>query len=155
MARAVKPVPDGYRSITPYLSLKGAADAIEFYKKAFGATEEMRIAQPDGRVGHTELLIGDSRIMLADEFPEMDFRSPAAFGGTPVHIHLYVPDVDATFSRAVAAGARVLRPVEDKFYGDRSGTLADPWGHVWHVATHVEDLSKEEIGRRAAAQHHG
>lgn len=155
MARAVKPIPDGYRSITPYLSLKGAADAIEFYKKAFGATEEMRLAQPDGRVGHAELLIGDSRIMLADEFPEMDFRSPAAFGGTPVHIHLYVPDVDATFSRAVAAGARVLRPVEDKFYGDRSGTLADPWGHVWHVATHVEDLSPEEIGRRAAAQQHG
>jgi len=155
MTRAAKPIPDGYRSITPYLSLKGAADAIEFYKKAFGATELMRIAQPDGRVGHTELQIGDSRIMMADEFPEMDFKSPAAFGGTPVHIHLYVPDVDATVGRAVAAGARVLRPVQDQFYGDRSGTLADPWGHVWHVATHVEDLSPEEIGRRAAAQHPG
>jgi PhnB protein len=155
MAAKVKSIPDGYHTLTPYLSIQGASDAIEFYKKAFGATEVMRMPQPDGRIGHAELQIGDSRLMLADEFPEMDFRSPRAFGGSPVHLHLYVEDVDTVVGRAVAAGAKVLRPVKDQFYGDRTGTLADPYGHVWHVATHKEDLSMEEMRRRAAAEHKG
>jgi PhnB protein len=153
MPAKVKPIPDGHHAVTPYLSIKGAANAIEFYKKAFGAREVMRMAQPDGRLGHAELQIGDSRIMLADEFPDMNFRSPHSIGGTPVHLHLYVEDVDAVVTQAVAAGAKVLRPVQDQFYGDRSGSLADPHGHVWHVATHKEDLSMEEIEKRAAAQH--
>ena len=110
---------------------------------------------PDGRIGHAEVQIGDSRFMLADEHPEMDFRSPRAIGGTPVYLHLYVEDVDTVVGRAVAAGAKVVRPVQDQFYGDRSGSVADPYGHVWHVATHTEDLSMEEIGKRAAAQHKG
>src|SRR5262249_55257666 len=113
MAAKVKPIPDGYHTITPYLSIKGAADAIEFYKQAFGAAEVMRMAQPDGRVGHAELTIGDAKVMLADEFPEMDFRSPHSFGGSPVHLHLYVEDVDAVVERAVAAGAKQIRPVQD------------------------------------------
>jgi PhnB protein len=151
----VKPIPEGYHTIIPYLSIKGAADAIEFYKKAFGASESMRVAQPDGRIGHAELRLGDSRIMLADEFPDMDFRSPLSMGGSPVHIHLYVESVDTVVGRAVSAGAKVIRPVQDQFYGDRTGTVADPYGHVWHVATHTEDLSPEEIGKRAAAMHKG
>jgi PhnB protein len=151
----VKPIPTGYHTVIPYLSIHGAADAIEFYKKAFGATESMRMAQPDGRIGHAELQLGDSRVMLADEFPEMDFRSPRSMGGSPVHIHLYVENVDTVVSRAVAAGAKVVRPVQDQFYGDRSGTVADPYGHVWHVATHTEDVSPEEMRKRAAAQHKG
>jgi PhnB protein len=155
MPTNVKPVPDGYHTITPYLSIKGAADAIEFYKRAFGATEVMRMAQPDGRVGHAELQIGDSRIMLADEFPEMDFRSPHSIGGTAVHLHMYVENVDGMVDRAVAAGAKLVRPVQDQFYGDRLGTVADPYGHVWHVSTHKEDLSMEELRKRAAAQHKG
>jgi PhnB protein len=153
MSARVKPIPDGHHTITPYLSIKGAAAAIDFYKRAFGAMEMMRMAQPDGRIGHAELQIGDSRVMLADEFPEMDFRSPASVGGTPVTLHMYVEDVDAVVSQAVAAGAKLVRPVQDQFYGDRSGTVTDPYGHVWHVATHKEDLSMEEIRRRAAAQH--
>jgi PhnB protein len=155
MAAKVKAIPDGYHAITPYLSIEGAADAIEFYKRAFGAKERMRMAQPDGRIGHAELQFGDSCVMLADEFPDMDFRSPHSIGGTPVTLHLYVEDVDAVVNHAVAAGAKVLRPVQDQFYGDRSGTLADPYGHVWHVSTHKEDLSPAEIGKRAAAQHKG
>jgi len=155
MAGTVKAIPEGHHAITPYLSIKGASDAIEFYKKAFGATEAMRLAQPDGRIGHAELQIGDSRIMLADEFPEMDFRSPRAIGGTPVHLPLYVEAVDTVVGRAVAAGAKVLRPVQDQFYGDRSGSVADPYGHVWHVATHKEDLSPDEIRKRAATQPKG
>jgi PhnB protein len=155
MAGKVKPIPEGYHAITPYLSIKGASDAIEFYKKAFGASEVMRMAQPDGRIGHAELQFGDSRIMLADEHPEMDFRSPRAIGGTPVMLHLYVDDVDTVVSRAVSAGAKALRPVEDQFYGDRSGSVVDPYGHVWHVATHKEDLSMDEIRKRAAAAHKG
>ena len=151
----VKPIPEGYHTIIPYLSIKGAADAIEFYKKAFGARESMRVAQSDGRIGHAELQLGDSRIMLADEFPDMDFRSPLSMGGSPVHIHLYVESVDTVVGRAVSAGAKVIRPVQDQFYGDRTGTVADPYGHVWHVATHTEDLSPEEIGKRAAAMHKG
>ena len=153
MAAKVKPIPDGYHVITPYLSIKGASDAIEFYKKAFGATEVFRMAQPDGRIGHAELQIGDSRFMLADESPEMDFRAPRSIGGTPVYLHLYVEDVDTVVGRAVAAGAKVLRPIQDQFYGDRSGSVIDPYGHVWHVATHKEDLSMDELRRRAAAQH--
>ena len=155
MAGKVKPIPEGYHTITPYLSIKGASDAIEFYKKAFGAKEVMRMGEPDGRIGHAELQIGDSKIMLADEHPEMDFRSPRAIGGTPVLLHLYVEDVDNVVGRAVAAGAKVVRPVQDQFYGDRSGSVADPYGHVWHVATHTEDLSPDEIRKRAAAQHKG
>jgi len=151
----VNPIPDGYHTIIPYLSIKGAAAAIEFYKKAFGATESMRLAQPDGRIGHAELQLGDSRVMLADEFPDMDFRSPLSMGGSPVHIHLYVDDVDAVVSRAVGAGAKVIRPVQNQFYGDRTGTVADPYGHVWHVATHTEDISPDEIRKRAAALHKG
>jgi len=151
MASTVKPIPDGYHAITPYLSVKGAAAAIEFYKRAFGATEVLRMPRPDGRIGHAELTIGDSRIMLADEHPEIDFRGPQSLGGTPVHLHLYVPDVDAVVERAVGAGARLVRPVQDQFYGDRLGMVADPFGHVWSVATHKEDLSMAEIEKRAAA----
>lgn len=153
MAAKVKPIPDGYHAITPYLAMKNAAEAMEFYKRAFGATEVMRMAQPDGRIGHAEMKIGDSKFMLADEFPDMDFRSPLSFGGSPVHLHLYVEDVDAVVRQAEATGARVVRPVQDQFYGDRSGSLADPYGHVWHVATHKEELTPEEMRRRAAEYH--
>lgn len=149
----VRPIPDGYHTITPYLSVQGGAAAIEFYKRAFGATEVMRLDQPDGRVGHAEVQIGDSRFMLADECPEMEFRSPHTYGGTPVALYLYVEDVDAVVERALAAGAKLLRPVQDQFYGDRSGSIADPYGHVWHVATHKEDLTLEEVRKRAAALH--
>ena len=152
MPTKVKPIPEGYHALTPYLSVHGASAAIDFYKKAFGAKELMRMAQPDGPVRHAELQIGDSRLMLADEFPDINFRGPHALGGSPVHLHLYVEDVDAVFNQAVAAGAKVDRPVQDQFYGDRSGSLADPYGHVWHVATHKEDLSMEEVRKRAAAQ---
>jgi PhnB protein len=144
----VKPVPDGYHSVTPYLIVKGGAQAIDFYKKAFGATELFRMADPGGKVGHAEIQIGDSRIMLADEFPEMGFRSPQSIGGTPVGICLYVENVDALGQQAVAAGATVMRPVQDQFYGDRSGTFVDPFGHVWTIATHKEDLTADEIARR-------
>ncbi|MDQ5858572.1 MAG: VOC family protein [Acidobacteriota bacterium] len=146
-----KPIPEGYHSVTPYLCCKDAAAAIEFYKKAFGATEVMRMGEPSGKVGHAELQIGDSRIMLADEFPEMGFLSPPTVGGSSVMVHLYVEDVDTTANRAVAAGAKVTRPIADQFYGDRGGQLEDPFGHKWYVATHTEDLSAEEIGKRAAA----
>jgi PhnB protein len=142
---AVEPIPDGYHTVTPYLIVKGAARAIEFYKQAFGAKELMRLAAPSGQVGHAEIQIGDSPIMLADEFPEMGFRGPQALGGCAVSILLYVEDVDARFRQAVAAGAKVLRPVKDQFYGDRSGTLEDPFGHVWTIATHKEDVAVEEI----------
>ena len=148
MGGKVKPVPDGYHTVTPYLIVDGAAAAIEFYKKAFGAEELFRMPMPGGRVAHAELQVGSSRIMLADEFPEMDARGPKARGGTPVSVLLYVTDCDAVFNRAVAAGGKVKRPMKDQFYGDRSGTLEDPFGHVWSVSTHKEDLSMEEIGRR-------
>jgi PhnB protein len=154
---AVKPIPDGYHTVTPYLIIDGAAAAIEFYKKAFAATEVMRMAMPGGKVGHAEIQIGDSRVMLADEFPAMGARSPRAFGGTPVSLLLYVPDVDALFNRAVAAGAKVTKPLADQFYGDRSGTLTDPFGHQWTIATHKEDVPPDEMKRRmqAAAKQHG
>ena len=146
-----KPIPKGYHTATPYLIIKGAAKAIEFYKKAFGAAEVMRMTQPDGRVGHAEIKIGDSLIMLADEFPEMGSRSPQSLGGSPVSILLYVQDVDALTSQAITAGAKVVRPVKDQFYGDRSGSLEDPFGHQWHIATHVEDVPPKEMKKRAAA----
>jgi PhnB protein len=153
---SAKPIPDGYHSVTPYLIVKGADRAIEFYRRAFGARELFRMAQPDGRVGHAELEIGDSRVMLADEHPEIGARSPQSIGGSPVTIHLYVEDVDATVARAVEAGARVHRPVADQFYGDRNGGITDPFGHVWFVATHKEDVPPDELERRAASQHaHG
>ena len=148
---ATKPIPDGYRTATPYLILKGAAEAIEFYKRAFGATEMLRMADPNGRVGHAEIRIGDSVIMLADEHPEMGHRGPRSLGGSSVSIMLYLPDVDAVFERALKAGARAQRPVQNQFYGDRSGTLEDPFGHVWTIATHVEDVPPEEMKRRAEA----
>jgi PhnB protein len=148
---AVKAIPDGYHSATPYLIVKGAADAIEFYKRAFGATELFRMADPAGRVGHAEIRIGDSVIMLADEQPATGYRSPRALGGSPVSIMLYLEDVDRVFARAINAGAKSQRAVANQFYGDRSGTLEDPFGHVWTIATHVEDVPPEELERRAAA----
>ena len=148
---AIKPVPEGYSTATPYLIIRGAAEAIEFYKRAFGATEMLRMADPQGRVGHAEIRIGDSVIMLADEHPAMGYRGPRSLGGSSVSILLYLEDVDAVFERAVKAGARALRQVTDQFYGDRSGTLEDPFGHVWTVATHVEDVPPEEMRRRAEA----
>ena len=151
MTIPVKPIPDGYHSITPYLIIKGAADAITFYETAFGATELFRMAQADGRIGHAEIQIGDSRIMLADEFPEMKYLGPDTLGGSSVSLLIYVEDVDAVFNQAIAAGALEQRPVEDKFYGDRGGSLVDPFGHVWHIATHTEDVSPEEMEKRAAA----
>jgi PhnB protein len=147
---AVNYIPQGYHTATPYLIVKGAARAIDFYKQAFGATELMRFAGPGGSVGHAEIRIGDSPIMLADEMPQMGYRSPAALGGSPVSVMLYVPDVDKVVERAVKAGAKVERPVADQFYGDRSGTIHDPFGHVWTVSTHKEDVSPEEMQRRAA-----
>jgi PhnB protein len=147
----VKPIPDGYHSVTPYLIIKGAADAIEFYKKAFGATELLRMPTPGGKVGHAEIKIGDSPIMLADESPEMGNSSPTTLGGTPVSILIYVEDVDTIFKQAIAAGGEQQKPVQDQFYGDRSGSLKDPFGHVWHVATHKEDVSPEEMDKRMAA----
>ena len=151
MTSKTKPIPEGYHTATPYLIIKGAASAIEFYKKAFGATELMRMADPSGRIGHAEIRIGNSPIMLSDEAPEMGYRSPQSLGGSPVGILLYVEDVDAVFSQAVAAGAKVERPVADQFYGDRSGGVTDPFGHVWYIATHKEDVSPEEMHKRAAA----
>ena len=146
---AVKPIPEGYHSVTPYLIIKGAADAIEFYKKAFGATELFRFPAPDGKIGHAEIKIGDSPIMLADEFAEMGYKGPQALGGSPVSLMIYLEDVDTVLNRAVEAGASVKEAVQDKFYGDRTGTLTDPFGHVWHVSTHKEDVSMEEMEERA------
>jgi PhnB protein len=151
MTSKVKPIPEGYHSLTPYLIIKNAADAIEFYKKAFGATELFRIDQPDGKIGHAEIKIGDSPIMLSDEFPEMGHRGPQSLGGSAVSLMLYVEDVDAVVNRATTAGAKLDRPVEDKFYGDRAGSLTDPFGHIWHIGTHKEDVSPQEMEKRAAA----
>jgi PhnB protein len=148
MAMKAKPIPEGYHTATPYLILKDAAQAIDFYKRAFGATELMRYPAPGGRVGHAEVKIGDSHIMLADEFPEQGYKSPQSLGGTPVSIMLYVNDVDTIAAQAVSAGGKLTRPVTDQFYGDRSGTLEDPFGHVWHIATHKEDVPPDEMDRR-------
>ena len=150
MTEGVRAVPKGYRTATPYLIVNDAAGAIEFYRKAFRAKEIMRM-EHHGKIGHAEIQIGNSRIMLADEFPDMGARSPKSIGGSPVSIHLYVKDADKMFNKAVKAGAKVHQPIEDKFYGDRTGSVEDPYGHVWHVATHKEDLSLEEINSRAAA----
>jgi PhnB protein len=142
-------IPKGYNSVTPYLIIKGAARAIDYYKDVFGAKEVMRMGAPNGRIGHAELEIGGSRIMMADEFPEMGHRSPENIGASPVSILLYVEDVDATVAKAVASGAKILKPVADQFYGDRMGFIQDPFGHLWGVATHVEDLSQQELEERA------
>jgi PhnB protein len=145
-----KPIPDNYPQVMPYLIVDGASEAIEFYKTVLGATERMRMDGPDGRIGHAELQVGDAVIMLADENPSMGIEGPRSIGGTPVTIHVYVEDADATFERAVQGGAEPLRAVEDQFYGDRSGQFEDPYGHRWNVATHVEDVPEEEMQRRAA-----
>ena len=147
----VKPIPDDYHTMTPYLIVNGAAKAIEFYTKVFGATEKMRMPSPGGKIGHAELTLGDSMIMLADEHPEIGARAPSADGGSAVSLMIYVPDVDATVATATAAGAKIIRPVENQFYGDRMGTIADPFGHRRHVATHVEDVPPDEMAKRAAA----
>ena len=152
MTAAVKPIPEGYHTVTPYLILNSAGDAIGFYKKALGAEELLRMEDPGGKVHHAEIKIGDSRIMLADEHPEIQALSPKTVGGSPISIHLYVADVDGAVERAVAAGAKLIRPVADQFYGDRVGGIEDPFGYRWFIATHKEDVTTHEIRRRAAAQ---
>lgn len=151
----VPPVPPGYHSVTPYLIVAGAAAAIEFYKKAFGASERMRLAGPGGRVGHAEITINGSAVMLADEHPEIGARGPRSVGGSPVSLHLYLADVDRTLDQAVAAGAKLVRPAEDKFYGDRLATIEDPFGHTWHLATRREHVPAGELRRRAEAAAQG
>ena len=148
---AVKPIPDGYHTVTPYLIVAGAARAIDFYKQAFGAVELMRFDGPGGTVAHAEIRIGNSPIMLADEMPEMGYKSPQAYGGSPMGLMLYVEDSDATFAQAIAAGGKEVRAVQDQFYGDRSGNLVDPFGHMWTISTHKEDVSVEEMQQRMAA----
>jgi PhnB protein len=145
----VKPIPEGYHVVTPYLIVKGALRAIEFYKKAFGASEVARFDGPDGKIGHAEIRIGDSPVMLADEYPDMGFRSPQSLGGAGVSLMIYVEQVDDMFARALSAGAKQLRAVQDQFYGDRSGTLEDPFGHVWTLSTHIEDVPPDELRKRA------
>ena len=146
----VKAIPDGYPQVIPYLIVDGANEAIEFYATVFETTERMRMPMPDGRIGHAELQLGDSVVMLADENPEMSILGPRAVGGTPVTISVYVEDVDETFDRAVKAGATVVRAVEDQFYGDRSGQFEDPYGHRWSVASHMEDVPPAEMAKRAS-----
>jgi len=148
---SVKPIPDGYRTLTPYLIVADGAGAVAFYEKVFGAKVRLKLERPDGKLGHTELEIGDSVVMLADEHPEHQAYAPGHFGGSPVTLHLYVENVDAVVGRARGAGGKITRPVDNMFYGDRSGSFTDPYGHVWHVATHIEDVPPEEINRRAAA----
>lgn len=147
---AVNPIPEGYPRVTAYLSIDGAADAIDFYSKVLGATERMRMGGPEGKIGHAEIQVGDSTIMLADVHPDFGNKSPKELGGTPVSLMVYVADVDDTYATALASGAKELQPLEDKFYGDRSATFEDPWGHQWTVASHVEDVSEEEMERRMA-----
>lgn len=149
---AVKAQPDAYHSVTPYLIVRGGTRAIDFYKRAFGATELMRLDAPGDKIGHAEIKIGDSIVMLADENPDWDSKSPESYGGSPVHLMIYVEDVDKVFKQSVGAGATEKRPVKDQFYGDRSGTLTDPFGHSWTIATHKEDLSEDEIQKRMAAE---
>ena len=148
---AVNPIPDGYSSVTPYLIVSGASKALDYYKMAFGAKELMRFDGPDGKIAHAEMQIGNARLMLADESPEMGHKSPQSLGGSGMGLMLYVDKVDATFERAIAGGAKLMKPVENQFYGDRSGSLTDPFGHVWTIATHVEDVSEEEMQRRMEA----
>jgi PhnB protein len=147
---AVKPIPDGYPQVTPYLCVDGAADAIDFYTKVFGMTERMRMPSPGGKVGHAELELGDALVMLADEHPEIGVRGPKSVGGTPVTISMYVEDVDGVFERAIQEGATSLREPENQFYGDRAGRFEDPFGHHWSISTHVEDVPPEEMEKRAA-----
>ena len=149
MANNVNPIPEAYRGATPYLSVKDATRAIKFYQRAFGAREVIQVRQPDGKVGHAELRIGDAPIMLADEFPEINFRSPESIGGTPVNILIYVNDVDALVEQATAVGAKLMRAVEDQPYGSRVGVLEDPFGHSWSFATHIEDVSPAEMLKRS------
>jgi len=151
MAGNVKPIPDNYHRVTPYLVVDGAAKAIDFYKKVFGATELMRMPAPGDKIGHAEIKIGDSIVMLADAVAEMGHKSPKTLGGSPISLLIYVENADSTVSGAVAAGAKLNRPVENQFYGDRMGGITDPFGHQWYVATHVEDVSPEEMKRRMEA----
>lgn len=146
---SVKPIPDGYHAVTPYLIVDEAARAIDFYQRVFGAVEVMRMAGPDGKIGHAEIKIGDSHVMLADEHEEVQALSAKTIGGSPVSLLVYVPDVDTVFVKAIAAGAKVQRPLEDKFYGDRMATIVDPFGHIWNIATHIRDVSPEEMERMA------
>ena len=148
----VQPIPEGYHTVTPYLIFSGAAEAIAFYERALGASEVMRMDGPGGKIHHAEINIGGSRIMLADEHPEIQALSPKTIGGSPVSMHVYVEDVDAAVERAVKAGATLIRPIADQFYGDRVGGIEDPFGYRWFIATHKEDLTMDEIRRRAAAQ---
>jgi len=148
---AVKPIPEAYHTVTPYLIIEGAAAAIEFYKQAFGAKELFRFPAPEGKIGHAEIKIGDSPIMLADAYPDMGYNGPKSLGGSPVSLMIYVENVDTVFNQAVEAGATVKESVSHKFYGDRIGSLIDPFGHVWHVSTHKEDVSLEEMEKRAKA----
>jgi PhnB protein len=147
----VKPIPEGYHTLTPYLTVENAADAIEFYERAFGAKERVRMSAPDGSIGHAELEIGDSLIMLSDPFPQSTVRSPTEVGATTASVHVYLEDVDAAFKRAIDAGATSSMDVDDMFWGDRMGTVTDPFGHVWSIATHVEDVTPEEIEERGKA----
>lgn len=150
---SVKPIPDGYHSVTAYLIVRDASKAIDFYKQAFNAEELLRMPTPDGKIGHAEIKIGDSPVMLADEYPDMGFVSAETLGGSAISMMIYVEDVDSLFSQAIAAGGEELRPVKDQFYGDRSGTLKDPFGYTWTVSTHIEDLTNEEIAERVAKEY--
>ena len=149
----VKPIPEGYHTIVPYLLVRNAAAAMDYYKKAFGAEEITRFAQPDGRIGHGDMKIGDSHFMLADEFPDMGYVGPETLGGTTFGMALYVDNVDEIFQRAIDNGGKVERAVADQFYGDRTGTLIDPFGHKWTISTHIEDLTDEEMKEREKAAH--
>ena len=151
-SKKVQPIPKGFHSVTPYLIVKGASQALDFYKKALGAKELFRMASPSGEIGHCEFKIGDSIIMMADEQIEMGAKSPESFGGSPVSLMIYVKNVDSTIEQAIAAGATLIRPVENQFYGDRSGIIKDQFGHSWNIATHIEDVSPKELSKRAAAQ---
>jgi len=152
---AVKPIPEGYPRVSPYLVVDGAQKAIEFYTTVLGFTERMRMPGPDGRIGHAELQLDGSVVMLADEFPDVGAKAPSAYGGSPVSLSVYVEDVDATFEKATGAGATVVRPLENQFYGDRSATIDDPFGHRWTIHTHIEDVSPDEMARRAAEMGQG
>jgi PhnB protein len=149
---AVKPIPDNYPRVVPYLCVNAANTAIEFYRTVFDATERMRMAEPDGRIGRAELEIGTAIIVLSDEFPDLGIKAPPTIGGTPVTLTLYVTDVDKVYERAIAAGATTVRPLEDQFYGDRTATFEDPFGHRWSIATHIEEVTAEEMAERAAAR---
>ena len=152
MANKANTIPEGYHSVTPYMTLRDAVSAIDFYRRAFGAELVMKLDMPDGKIAHAEIRIGDSVIMMSEENEEWGNKSPLTLGGSPMFLMIYLPDVDAAFAKALAAGATVVRPVEDQFYGDRAGTLKDPFGHQWTLGTHIEDLSQEEVQRRMEAE---